>query len=116
MTNISEFAPGNMVICVSNEWEDMVVGHVTRYEYINENSSSMLVVKDLITDQEYIIVGIIVHYSSKVLSALCKLDPFERYAILSQGRIILSDTPKLSDKKLLTYEQYMDKIHQTRLV
>lgn len=116
MTNISEFAPGNMVICVSNEWEDMIVGHVARYEYIDKNSQPMFVVKDIITNQEYITNGIMVHYSSKVLSALCKLDPSERCAVLSRGRIILSDKPEMSDKKLLTYEQYMDKIHQTRLI
>ena len=115
MTKIQEFDVGDMVIAVSNEWENMVVGEIKDF-FVHGSGEPLPIINDMVTDQEFVSMGILVHYSSEVLKALCKLTPYERYTVLSRGRIKLINKEKLSNDELLTYEQYMDAIHQTRLV
>lgn len=116
MSKFQEFNVGDMVIAVSNEWENMVVGPVKDF-FVHGSGDPLPIIHDLVTKQDLVSMGIIVHYSSSVLKALCKLTPYERYSVLSRGRITLSeDRKKLSEEELLTYEQYMDIIHQTRLL
>lgn len=116
MSKFQEFNVGDMVIAVSNEWENMVVGKVKDF-FVHGSGEPLPIIHDFVREEDFVSMGIIVHYSPEVLKALCKLTPYERYTILSRGRITISeDKEKRSNAELLTYEQYIDVIHQTRLV
>ena len=116
MSSYPEFNVGNMVIAVSNEWENMIVGKVKDF-FVHGSGEPLPIIHDLVSKQDFVSMGIIVHYSPEVLKALCKLTPYERYTVLSRGRIkLVEDKEKRSNDELLTYKQYIDAIHQTRLI
>lgn len=73
---------GKPVICVSNEWEDPVIGFAQEIIYITQAKQPMLVIKDYLTMNENMSFGKVFAYTDQRFKALFKLDPFERCSLI----------------------------------
>lgn len=76
---------GKKVILFSNEWEDMIFAEGLRVEPITQSAQPVLVVKDVLTDEEYLTFSMILPYSREMAHALLKLNPFERWNIRARN-------------------------------
>lgn len=73
---------GKPVICVSNEWENPVIGFAQEIIYITKSEQPMLVIKDYLTMTENMSFGKVFSYTEQRFIALFKLDPFERCSLI----------------------------------
>lgn len=73
---------GKPVICVSNEWENPVIGFAQEIIYITKENQPMLVIKDYLTMEENMSFGKVFSYTEQRFKALFKLDPFERCSLI----------------------------------
>lgn len=77
-----EMKIGKLVIVVSNEIDNVIVGAAKSIEKITQAQTPMLIVEDIITKKEIMPFGKIFDYSEQKFNALNKLDPNERIAIM----------------------------------
>jgi hypothetical protein len=77
-----EMKLGKLVIYVSNKMENVKVGVAKSITYITKAKNPILIVEDIITKQEVMVLGIIFDYSEQKFNGLNKLDTNERIAIL----------------------------------
>lgn len=79
---------GKPVIVISNEWKDPLVGVLIHLEAIPHADATVKthlpVVIDAFSGQEFYTYGIIRPFSPKLLKAICKLDPDERWMLASR--------------------------------
>lgn len=47
--------------------------------------TSLPLIFDLVTQKEYVVMGVLIYYSETVLKSLCSLNPYERWNIASKG-------------------------------
>lgn len=73
---------GKLVICISNEIQNVTVGYGKEIQFITQTKQPMLVVHDIINDCEIMPFGIVFKYTEQKFDALNKLEPNERIAIL----------------------------------
>ncbi len=73
---------GNLVICVSNEIQNVTVGYGKELIYITQAKQPQLVVHDIVNDCEIMPFGIVFAYTEQKFKALNSLEPNERIAIL----------------------------------
>lgn len=71
-----------LVICVSNEVENLTVGYAKEIIYITKAKQPMLVVHDIVNKKEFFPFGTIFAYSEQKFNALNRLAPNERIAII----------------------------------
>lgn len=76
MLYLSNFI-GKPVICISNEWENPVIGFGTQIQLITKAQNPVLVVHDYVTGQDLIVMGKVFVYTSQRFNTLMKLTPFE---------------------------------------
>lgn len=70
-----------LVICVSNEMENVLVGYGKDITFITKSLTPKLIVYDLIEKKDVIPMGVIMNYSEQKFDALNSLDPNQRIAI-----------------------------------
>ena len=73
---------GKKVIVLSNEWEDMTVGVVTRVELITQAKQPTFVVKDCFTKEELLTFNDVMEFDKETLQTLLKLNPYERWNLV----------------------------------
>lgn len=71
-----------LVICVSNEVQNITVGYGKEIIHVTKAKVPMLVVYDIVDKKEIMPMGRIYDYSDQKFNALNKLEPNERIAIL----------------------------------
>lgn len=72
----------NLVICVSNEVENVTVGYGKKIMLLTKALQPYLVVQDIVNDREVIPFGKIFSYTEQKFNGLNKLEPNERIAII----------------------------------
>jgi ribosomal protein S17E len=73
---------GKLVICVSNEIQNVTVGYGKELIYITQAKQPQLVVHDIVNDCEIMPFGIVFAYTEQKFKALNSLEHNERIAIL----------------------------------
>ena len=96
---------GKPIIVIGNNWDNPLIGVGIKIDLITQGNCPILVVKDYITDQEYITFGKIFHYTQQRFEAIMKLDPNERWALISDNRHPNTNQPT---DVLLTKEEIME--------
>lgn len=77
----SELIPvGSKVISIGNEWEEMIVGTIRGYE------RELPIVFDELSQEEFLCFSVTVPYHDGLLNALLKLNPYERFALITGGK------------------------------
>jgi len=75
---------GSKVISVPNEWSDFSVGPIEGFlENKNKEVSEVPIVADVLSGRSKVCFGVIIPFDPKILEALLKLDPFERYSLVT---------------------------------
>lgn len=77
-----EFHINNLVICVSNEVENVTVGYGKSIVHLTKAQQPFLVVQDIVNDCEILPMGKIFSYTEQKFNGLNKLEPNERIAII----------------------------------
>lgn len=107
---ISRSLIGKFVIYTSNEWEDPVIGLVTRVDGITLANSPALIINDIISGEERMVLSSHVYdYAPETLDAILKLDPYQRWNLKSFYSQVTYDKPKHCNK-LLTPEEVKQKV------
>lgn len=102
---------GDRLICVSNEWEDMVVGEVVGFldDFYPGKSKNIPIIRDWISGEELVCVGPCVKFCWDSLDQLCRLNPYERYNAVAEWSSVEMDKPKRGTADMNFFE-YMTKI------
>jgi len=74
---------GKPVIGFSNEWENIVVGVVTDLQFISKAQKPIPVVFNYLTGKEQLVICKLMPFTEQRLKALIKLDPYERWCLIS---------------------------------
>lgn len=82
------------VIAVGNEWEDPVIGFGVRVEFITKSQEPMLVVYDYVTGREVMPFGVIRTYTHQLYRVVRDLNPYERWALMSNNSDSYQDYDK----------------------
>ena len=102
---------GDRLICVSNEWEDMVVGEVVGFldDFYPCKSKNIPIIYDWVRGEEMVCFGVLIKFCWDNLDQLCRLNPYERYNALAEWSSVEMDKPKtgIADMK---FADYMAKI------
>lgn len=115
----AEFSVGTPVICISNEWEDPVIGFVSHIEYITKARNPVPVVMDYLSGQELMVMGVVYDFTRQRLDAFLKLAPYERWVMVRRygfhhyGKDLTIEElleMSMNPKPLLTAEQVHDKL------
>ncbi len=90
----TKLAVGSKVICVGNEWQELVVGAV---EGLFKDDIPL--VKDEVSATTVLCMGVILPYDYNMLMALAKLNPFERYSLVIAWKANNADQYIFNKKK-----------------
>ncbi len=110
---------GKLIICVSNEWENPVVGKLLRYDEYGRAYSTMPaswfpIVEDYVSGENRHCGGVQIPYSEEMIRVLVdKLNPYERWGVLTRSTIrSVPRTPLYPDqfKPLLSAQEIIDKV------
>lgn len=73
---------GGTAICVSNEWDEnnLIHGEIKGFF---DGEQRIPIILDQLSGKEFVCMGITIPYHESMLSALEKLNPFERYSMLN---------------------------------
>jgi hypothetical protein len=116
---IAEFSVGTPVICISNEWDDPVVGFVTHIEYITKAQNPVPVVMDYLSGREVMVMGAVYDFTDQRLDAFLKLAPYERWVMAQRHGfhhyskdLSIEELLEMSmnPKRLLSSEEVYDKL------
>lgn len=86
---------GAMVICCSNERQELSVGTIVDFQH------ELPIINDVITGQK-VMSGLTIPYSKEMLTALMKLDPFERWSLLVARKVYSADEYIFNKNKIDT--------------
>lgn len=75
---------GDPIIVVGNEWENLIVGFVVDVDLITAAQQPAFIVKDYLSGTTCMTFGEVIDFSNQRLNALLKLDPFERWSLISK--------------------------------
>ena len=92
------------VICISNEWDTPIIGFVTQIGSVTKAEDPVLIVRNYLDGQEYLVLGKTFHYTDQRFNALFKLDPFEWCAFI-YGDYLEEDFNKNKSGKLMDKEK-----------
>lgn len=106
---------GKTIIYTSNEWENPVIGKVVRIVYITKAVKPVLMVADLISGEELMILtNQVYEYSPEMLKAVMLLNPYQRWNIKSfNSQIDFNKQPPVDRKPLLKYSDVLYKIESS---
>lgn len=98
------------VIVVGNEWNDPIIGFGLSIEHVSKARTPMLVVRDYLNGDDVLTFGVIRPFTNQLYRAIKKLDPFERWVLISRmqtnfedfnkPKIGIASTPEELDRKL----------------
>lgn len=91
------FYEHGVFINIGNEWQKMDVVEIIGFDLKNNDIPT---VKSLVNGKEYITFAILVPYSEAMVKILKKLNPYERYDILTKAKNCMSD--EKNGKEILT--------------
>ncbi len=74
---------GKPFICISNEWENPVIGIVLGVEFVSAARQPVVKIYDFISDSVKIIFGKRLPFNDYNLNAILKLDPYERWNLMT---------------------------------
>ena len=80
--NTISYFVGKPVICFSNEWANPLIGFGKYVKCITKANSPVLCMHNYLDDREYLVFGIVYHFTEQRFNALFKLNPFERCAFI----------------------------------
>lgn len=100
---------GKPVICVGNEWEDLVIGIVTDIDFITQAKNPIPIVKDILTGKEFITFAKVMPFTMQRFNALVKLDPYERWSVIDNQNSFehRSQVDRSKLPKLLSAEEWV---------
>lgn len=94
----SQYEVGDYFISVTNEWSKIRVVRIIKHETFGKKDQMPIsVVKDVFSGEELLSFSVLIPFSVSVLSALKKLNPFERYAIATKQIELIDDKEKRGD-------------------
>lgn len=73
---------GKKVICISNEWENPIIGIVKEVITITKANNPVAIVIDYLTMKEIMVLGKIYPYTEQRFEAILKLSPFELCSLI----------------------------------
>lgn len=99
------------VIAIGNGWTDPIVGFCMRIEHPSYGKGSLPILLNAMDGVEYISFSVLVKYDEDFLKALFKLNPYERWAMVSKSPYYCSmknekDSPELTK----TFEEFQEKL------
>lgn len=103
------------VICVSNEWKDMMIAKVVSIDQPS-NGSILPVVQDIVTGERFLSFSILIPFRISVLEQLCKLNPYERWAYMSKQWHYLDMKEPANRPNLMTFEEYQKICYESKVV
>ena len=96
---------GSIVIYTSNEWTDLVIGTVIRIDHITQNNCPVLIIDDILSSEERMILTHQVYpFSREMREAILKLNPWERWNLKSLNSPVPWNKPKQSSQLLTNSE------------
>ena len=114
-----EASVDKVVICISNEWENPVVGKLLRYDaygqvYSTSPASYFPIVEDYVSGEIRHCGGVQIPYSEEIVRVLVdKMTPYERWGVLTRTTIRqFGNVPLYPDqyKPLLSAQEIIDKV------
>ncbi len=104
---------GKLVICLSNEIENLTVGYGKEIQYITQAQDPVLIVHDIVRNEDVMILGIVFNYTEQKFHALNRLDANERISLF-YGRLADEHIDKTSTKveDPMPYEQWNEKVQE----
>lgn len=103
---LEEFV-GKKVMVIGNEWEDIIYADAIGVEFVSQNSSPLLKIRNVLTNEVHVTFGKVFEYSPELYSALKKLTPFERWNIAAPHVSVPWDKyelKKLTDPDILEWQ------------
>lgn len=98
------------IICISNEWDDPIIGFGVRVEMTCRNKDvPILVMKDYVTNKEVYCNGVIMEFTSQRFNAIYKLDPFELCSLVYRQYGTFNKEKKVT---VLTQEEMINKLNE----
>ena len=73
------------VIVIGNEWDDPTIGFGVSIDYLSRSLQPILVVQDYVTDRRVLVFGCIRPYTDRLYSAIKRLDPYDRWELVSSN-------------------------------
>lgn len=105
-----------LVICISNEIENVVVGYAQDITFITQAQKPLLIVYDIIQKKEIVPMGIILNYTEQKFDALNSLDPNQRISIFfNQTSDYIVDKSSTKKSAILPPTIWKSKIQQAIL-
>lgn len=97
------------VICISNEWENPLIGTVVGIEFITQAQNPVPIVRCAITGKDILTLSKVMAFTMQRFEALMKLTPYERWCLIdTQNEIPYRTTDKRELPRLHTVEEYID--------
>lgn len=103
------------VICISNEWEDMLIAKVVSIDQ-HHSGSILPIVQDIVTGVRFLSFSILIPFRISVLEQLCKLNPYERWAYMSKQWHYLDMKEPANRPNLMTFEEYQKICYEAKVV
>lgn len=107
---------GKLVICVSNEVQNPIVGYGKEIIFIGNDDTPFLVVQDIVNNCEIIPFGKVFTYTEQKFHALNSLEANERIAIIynqyEEFEINKSYSPTIEKIELFDNEVWNNKVQQ----
>jgi hypothetical protein len=101
----------NLVICVSNEVENITVGYAKEIIFLTKAKQPFLIVHDIVNNREIMPMGTIYTYTEQKFNALNNMEPNERIALIyarySDEEVNKSPAP---DEVLYSPEEWKQKV------
>lgn len=98
------------VISIGNEWTDPVIGFGVRVELVTKARCPKLVVHDYITGEDVYVAGAIRPYTDQIYRAIKRLDPYERWELVSRNGCGYEDFDKPHSGIASSPEELDDKL------
>lgn len=94
------FYEHGVFINIGNEWQKMDIVEILGFDI---KSDDIPTVKSLVDGKEYITFATLIPYSEAMVKILKKLNPYERYDLLTKAKHCMSD--EKDGKEILTKEE-----------
>jgi hypothetical protein len=82
---ISKYPIGDIFISIGNEWQAMRIVEIIDHK---TEKGMLPITRDISTEEEFLDFSILINYSEGVLRLLHRLNPFERYSLISKSDIL----------------------------
>lgn len=103
------------VICFSNEWTNPIIGFGNYIDYITLSKNPVLVINDILTDREFMAMGVVKLITPETLDLILDLNPYQGWNLFSSGLANVSyNKPKITNA-LLSKEEILKIVEDNEL-